>query len=1224
MLNANIGQRSLKTLERGVQTSTYLPVVCSHCSSLLNAPLAEANKRPQSDDRLFRSPAKAYESFKSEYVNDLATLPSSMCPYPCVDVSNVTVTEVRSNDLVRVPCPLHITVEKQLRKSVLVSWLHPSSMLIPVLQYHVCVNGSVRAIVPACYNTKALVEDVDCTKPCRLSVRSVTDSGHSPDAACTVTIGKDSSVAPEEVKAFSITPVSAQVSWYPGSSNFEHVILLNGLKVGNCPAGTYHIILKGLIPSTLYRCSVRVKDPRAVLEDRPVEGHYDFKTLSKIGLPDAPNNVQCEIGPQDGTLLVTWQPVMNQPKPPSRAAVSGYLVYADGRKVGEVNTPTGDHALLKWSDLCNDPPLFITVKTKTREGILSTDSNAVRVPNLDRQPTFACSPSSRILGVIDDCAVPNSSGATAAPSTALCSDTPSAANGSLLNETKFVTFPNMPLSTASTWHPPHEQHGLQPAGVIYSYTTASTPTTVPSYYIFHPQLAQIGPGRAQAKPSLLEMETSYLLRQQQKSRASLKKRSASLDEEKSLELQYRAQPLIPQINVIGTHSSEEDVRFGSLRSGGRYAQAPVYQPAYSARTSRLNRHLRSASSRAVSEPDLRNDRQFVGDMLGSRSGETRCLVGLFDYNPKHMSPNRNAARDELPFRKGQMIKVLEEKDFDGFYLGESRGRIGLVPSNLVMEIDNCPRYLPSVPDQEPASLPSTKASWNYAHRPPYTNMYSSPAVAKAPSYEQYKDVYQAGIDMDLWAPNSDPSLSRHFDYDTSSGTPEEKQTRANFRTRRMRLKQKSYSVDQSPVESSYAEQRAPTRAVGGDPTTGGTAYQNYHHRWPARSGQNDYYVSAEYPEFRGVRQKAEPEARSAGPGYYGQHYATNPRRHRREHEYAKETYGEPAVAEGGRVTNERHPIKGTASRQPLYQKHGERRYMNKLSSFPAVYTDSTHSEANSMENMSYARHGDRSSLYNAEQNYPTPADSDLDARKTVSSLEQTEQVIRHALSTGQIRTAVAEFDYDPKVLSPNVDAEQEELNFLAGEVITIYGDMDEDGFYVGELDGRYGLVPSNFIVINSEEVQPAGLSNDEVQDLAPAQRKEGVTFAPKSLIRQKEAAPEESSEAATGGKQAPSGKMQQSNSLPEEQSRQNPKVNQSSAAGPRHAKPDSPRKGAELAAKKGVQQQQVAKKMAVNSSPRKHHLASVEHSKSTDKRSHPKRDTAAPQGIGKMWKKIVE
>ena len=38
-----------------------------------------------------------------------------------------------------------------------------------------------------------------------------------------------------------------------------------------------------------------------------------------------------------------------------------------------------------------------------------------------------------------------------------------------------------------------------------------------------------------------------------------------------------------------------------------------------------------------------------------------------------------------------------------------------------------------------------------------------------------------------------------------------------------------------------------------------------------------------------------------------------------------------------------------------------------------------------------------------------------------------------------------------------------ELSFQTGAIITVYGDMDEDGFYMGELDGVRGLVPSNFL-----------------------------------------------------------------------------------------------------------------------------------------------------------------
>lgn len=38
-----------------------------------------------------------------------------------------------------------------------------------------------------------------------------------------------------------------------------------------------------------------------------------------------------------------------------------------------------------------------------------------------------------------------------------------------------------------------------------------------------------------------------------------------------------------------------------------------------------------------------------------------------------------------------------------------------------------------------------------------------------------------------------------------------------------------------------------------------------------------------------------------------------------------------------------------------------------------------------------------------------------------------------------------------------------ELAFQTGNEIYVYGDLDDDGFYMGELNGVRGLVPSNFL-----------------------------------------------------------------------------------------------------------------------------------------------------------------
>ena len=55
-----------------------------------------------------------------------------------------------------------------------------------------------------------------------------------------------------------------------------------------------------------------------------------------------------------------------------------------------------------------------------------------------------------------------------------------------------------------------------------------------------------------------------------------------------------------------------------------------------------------------------------------------------------------------------------------------------------------------------------------------------------------------------------------------------------------------------------------------------------------------------------------------------------------------------------------------------------------------------------------------------------------------------------------VKRMIALYDYDPQELSPNVDAEVE-LSFQTGDIIYVYGDMDDDGFYLGELRGQRGL-----------------------------------------------------------------------------------------------------------------------------------------------------------------------
>lgn len=45
---------------------------------------------------------------------------------------------------------------------------------------------------------------------------------------------------------------------------------------------------------------------------------------------------------------------------------------------------------------------------------------------------------------------------------------------------------------------------------------------------------------------------------------------------------------------------------------------------------------------------------------------TRVFVALFDYDPMSMSPNPDAADEELPFKEGQIIKVMSQFKHYGY------------------------------------------------------------------------------------------------------------------------------------------------------------------------------------------------------------------------------------------------------------------------------------------------------------------------------------------------------------------------------------------------------------------------------------------------------------------------------------------------------------------------------------------------------------------------------
>ena len=64
------------------------------------------------------------------------------------------------------------------------------------------------------------------------------------------------------------------------------------------------------------------------------------------GLPDPPMDVRVDSGPQDGTILVTWIPVtLNVTTSGNKiktSPITGYAVFADGKRVTDVDSPSSE------------------------------------------------------------------------------------------------------------------------------------------------------------------------------------------------------------------------------------------------------------------------------------------------------------------------------------------------------------------------------------------------------------------------------------------------------------------------------------------------------------------------------------------------------------------------------------------------------------------------------------------------------------------------------------------------------------------------------------------------------------------------------------------------------------------------------------------------------------------------------------------------------------------
>ena len=300
----------------------------------------------------------------------------------CTDL-DITEDEAESQaETDHVPAPKHLTLETQLNRSFVIGWSHPQPQPTSLDCYQVLVDNEVKEVVKAGEKLlKAVVHGYDFGAVHRISVRTVsTKSKSSPEAACTMVVGKDAPLGPTNLRATRIRATSAAITWMPSNTNFLHTLCLNNVEVRTVKQGVFRHTIAGLAPNTVYKVTVRAKNIKAApyVMDRnlskqidSLSSHLEIRTLPQ-GLPDPPVDVQVEAGPEPGTLSVLWLPVTIIDQGLSNGApVTGYAVYGDGCKLLNVEDSTADSALISAQKLS-----FKTVTVRTRSHDKSSGDSA--------------------------------------------------------------------------------------------------------------------------------------------------------------------------------------------------------------------------------------------------------------------------------------------------------------------------------------------------------------------------------------------------------------------------------------------------------------------------------------------------------------------------------------------------------------------------------------------------------------------------------------------------------------------------------------------------------------------------------------------------------------------------------------------------------------------------------------------------------------------------------
>ncbi|XP_052611475.1 RIMS-binding protein 2 isoform X5 [Peromyscus californicus insignis] len=969
-----------------------------------------------------------------------------------------------------VPYPRKITLIKQLAKSVIVGWEPPT---VPpgwgtVSSYNVLVDKETRMSLPLGRRTKALIEKLN-TAACtyRISVQCVTSRGNSDELQCTLLVGKDVVVAPSQLRVDNITQISAQLSWLPTNSNYSHVIFLNEEELDIVKAARYKYQFFNLRPNMAYKVKV-LAQPHQMPWQLPLEQRekkeacVEFSTLP-AGPPAPPQDVIVQAGATAATVQVSWKPPALTPAGLSNGAnVTGYGVYAKGQRVAEVIAPTADGTAVELVRLRSLEAKAVSVRTLSAQGE-SMDSALAAIP-----PDLLVPPAPHPR--------------TAPPPKPLASD---------LDTKDQHLGPHVKVD--EPWEqsrPPGPMHGhmLEPPDMHSSGPGRRSPS--PSRILPQPQGAPVSTtvAKAMAREAAQRVAESSRL---EKRSLFLERSSAGQYANSDEEDGYAS----PEVKRRGT-SVDDFLKGSELGKQPHCCHGDDYHTE-SSRGSDLSDIMEEDEEELYSEMQLEDGgrRRPSGTSHNAlkECHKARSLEGAFLEQPEFpQQPHRSKRLFSIP-------EVAEEDTEHGEPLlrqgmGSSRAR-----ALLAMQRG---------PARSCWGHPVLQGSW-------------LPAEHRGP-----------GIHMeDLFLEDRGCRFSRSATRSPDSGLDcgsEEEESRFSFRSTSIKcspgpghcpcrrsprplLARRRTLTRQSSIEEDFGEQVDPSDVIrSDDPQLSPERPVPRRDGWDEASDHEDFRgvwrKSPAMPDSRAAERLAQPPPRVAdGPLILG-NSALMGRGDRMDHVSRRYPHGgggpqrhrptmAPSIDEYTGRDRLSPDFYDESETDPGAEELPARIFVALFDYDPLTMSpnpDAAEEELPFKEGQIIKVYGDKDAdgFYRGETcarlglipcNMVSEIHADdeemmdqllrqgfLPLNTPVEKIERSRRSGRgHSVPT---RRMVALYDYDPRESSPNVDVEAE-LPFCTGDIITVFGEIDEDGFYYGELNGQKGLVPSNFLEEVPDDVE---------------------------------------------------------------------------------------------------------------------------------------------------------